>query len=380
MITWNDYKSALSGKGNHLGEIRKNHADMIMNATFTGDIGYRKVYILDPNEGWKYTDAKFSRHSLTSISKDGVDSYLQFRPKEHYPIGCYVFIPDDVSYNLKINTDNPLGDDVKNLWLIVGKTDNRQFVQYLVLRCNWNFKWITGIGDEKVVQNCWGCIRNANSYTSGIWVDYRITGLDNITSAWLPDTYNVYQKLDTYNLSDTRMIRHQLRFMITHNQIDPKCWMVSKVDDTTPAGIVKLTFKQDEFNPKRDNPVLLLCDYYNNSGDIVVDGNIPEPTESSIKYMIVNGDGELEESGSSAPLLEIGNTYYFESNNSDWRITALGEFTDDERLSLEKLITIRKVNDTAISLRPGKSNRLKGVQFNLSSGSDTGAIILEVAG
>lgn len=380
MITWNDYKSALSGKGNHLGEIRKNHADMIMNATFTGDIGYRRVYILDPAEGWKYTDAKFSRHSLTSISKDGVDSYLQFRPKEHYPIGCYVFIPDDTSYDLKINANNPLSGDVKDLWLIVNKTDNRQFVQYLVLRCNWNFKWITGIGDEKVVQNCWGCIRNANSYTGGTWVDYRITALDNITSAWLPDTYNIYPNLAMYNISDTRTIRHQLRFMITHNQINPKCWMVSKVDDTTPAGIVKLTFKQDEFNPKRDNPVLLLCDYYNNSGDIVVDGNIPEPTESSIKYMIVNGDGELEESGSSAPLLEIGNTYYFESNNSDWRITALGEFTDDERLSLEKLITIRKVNDTAISLRPGKSNRLKGVQFNLSSGSDTGAIILEVAG
>lgn len=170
-----------------------------------------------------------------------------------------------------------------------------------------------------------------------------------------------------------------MRFMITHNQINPKCYMVSKVDDTTPAGLVKLTFKQDEYNPKRDNPALLLCDYYNNSGDIVVNGDIHEPSESTIKYMIVNEDGELEEADSSAPMLELGKTYYFESDGSDWRITVLGDFSEEERLSLEKLITIRNVNDTTISLRPGKSNRIKGLQFNLSSGSETGAIILEVA-
>lgn len=379
MITLNDYKSLLSSKGDHLGEVRKNRADMIMNATFTGDIGYRRVYILDPVDGWKYTDAKFSRHALTSISKDGVDSYLQFRPKEHYPIGCYVFIPDDTSYDLKINTDNPLDGDVEHLWLIVGRTNSRQFVQYLVLHCNWNFKWITGIGDERIVQNCWGCIRDANSYTAGVWIDYRITALDNVTSAWLPDTYNTYHNLIDYHLSDTRTIRHQLRFMITHNEINPKCWMVSKVDDTTPAGLVKLTFKQDDFNPKRDNAKLLICDYYNNSGDIIVDGNIQEPVESSIKYMVVNSDGELEESSSPIPTLEIGNTYYFESDGSDWRITAIGEYTDEERLSLERLITIRRVSETAISLRPGKSNRIKGMRFNLSSGADAGAIILEVA-
>lgn len=379
MITLNDYKSLLSSKGDHLGEVRKNRADMIMNATFTGDIGYRKVYILDPVDGWKYTDAKFSRHSLASTSKDGVDSYLQFRPKEHYPIGCFVFIPDDTSYDLNINEEDPLWDEAKNLWMIVERTDDRQFVQYLVLKCNWLFKWIVGVGDKKVIEKCWGCVRDAKSYTSGIWNDFRITSIDNISSSWLPDTYNVYRDLGKYNLSDTRVIKHQMRFMITHNQINPKCYMVSKVDDTTPAGLVKLTFKQDEYNPKRDNPNLFLCDYYNNSGDIVVDGVIPEPSESTIKYMIVNDDGELEEADTSTPILEIGKTYYFESDGSDWRITVIGEFTDEERLSLEKLITIRNVNDTTISLRPGKSNRIKGMRFNLSSGADTGAIILEVA-
>lgn len=166
--------------------------------------------------------------------------------------------------------------------------------------------------------------------------------------------------------------------MITHNQINPKCWMVSKVDDTTPAGVVKVTLKQDDYNPNRDNPSLLLCDYYTNSGDIVVDTDIPEPVTSSIKYMVINDDGELEESSSPAPALQIGETYYFSAESPDWRITLVGDYTEDERLSLEKLIVMRTVNKTTISLRPGKSNRIKGLQFNLSAGEDE-ALLLEVA-
>ena len=383
MITKDDYMAYLASKGAHLGEVRKNRADMIMNVSFKGDIGYRQVYILDPENGWKYTDAKFARHGLASTSKDGVDSYLQFRPKEHYPIGCYVFIPDDTSYELDINMDDPLYDDAENLWMIVERTDSRQFVQYLVIRCNWKLKWVTGVGDRKIIQNCWCAVRDAKSYTSGIWTDFRVTTIDNITSAWLPDTYNVYggDNLESYQLSDTRTIRHQMRMMITHNAINPKCYMVSKADDTTPAGIVKLTFKQDDYNPKRDNTNLMVCDYYNNSGDIVIDGDIPEPdpTTSTIVYMVINSDGELEESSSSIPLLLIGETYYFSAPSPEWRITLVGDYPDDERLSLEKLMVIRKINDNTISLRPGKSNRLKGLSFNLSAGDEDGAIILEVA-
>lgn len=212
MITRESYLSALSSKGSHLGEVRKNRSDMIMNATFTGDIGYRKVYILDKDEGWKFTDAKFSKHAASSIVKDTVDSYLQFRPKEHYPVGTYVFIPDDTKYDLTvspivpeekeidpvcppeeedivydINGADPLCDDAKNLWLIVGRTDSRQFVQYLVLQCNWKLRWVVGHGDKKDLYSCWGCVRNANSYTSRFycspyWKQYG----ENSSNCWNP--------------------------------------------------------------------------------------------------------------------------------------------------------------------------------------------------
>lgn len=82
MLSINDYSLYLRTKGKNLSEVRRNESDRIMNATFTGDIGYRRVYLLDKDKGWVFTDAKYSRHSKASISKDDVDSYLQFRPKE----------------------------------------------------------------------------------------------------------------------------------------------------------------------------------------------------------------------------------------------------------------------------------------------------------
>ena len=41
------YKTMLNSKGNTLHKVRRNQSDMIMNVTFTGDIGYKRVYILD---------------------------------------------------------------------------------------------------------------------------------------------------------------------------------------------------------------------------------------------------------------------------------------------------------------------------------------------
>ena len=167
MITLSDYASTLSSRGKNLSQVRKTQSDRIMNITFTDDIGYKRVYILDPDEGWHYTDAKYIKHSNVSIAKDAVDYYLQFRPKEHHPVGTYVFIPDDTSFDLEnLNEKYPLNCDVSNLWMIVGRTDANQFVRYMVLKINWKFRWVFGHGDKKKIYNVWACARNANSYTS----------------------------------------------------------------------------------------------------------------------------------------------------------------------------------------------------------------------
>lgn len=176
--------------------------------------------------------------------------------------------------------------------------------------------------------------------------------------------------------------------MITHNDINPTCYMVSKVNDMIPPGIIKLTMKLDDYNPKRDNIPLKVCDYYLDTGDISSPASPQADDEltSEIIYMAVNSDGELEES-QDMPQLTIGNTYYYMAEFSDddvaadWRVTLVGD--DDDRLALEKLMVLRNIDDHTVSVRPGKSNRIKGRSFVLSvcdaNGNYESSIILEVA-
>ena len=67
MITLDMYQSMLNVKGKNLSQVRQYNSAMVMNTTFIGDIGYKRVYILDKNEGWRYEDAKYSKHATPSI-------------------------------------------------------------------------------------------------------------------------------------------------------------------------------------------------------------------------------------------------------------------------------------------------------------------------
>lgn len=172
MITMSMYESMLSNKGANLSQVRQNQSRLVMNATFTGDVGYKKVYILSKEFGWIYEDAKYSKHATPSILKDAVDYYLQFRPRVHYPVGTYVFIPNDEDYDIGFSEKSPIDPfkdknfTVDKLWMIVGRNDANEFVRYNIIKCNWNFKWVDRIHSENIIMNVWGSCRNANSYTS----------------------------------------------------------------------------------------------------------------------------------------------------------------------------------------------------------------------
>ena len=140
MITTEMRKAMLHSKGDPLHRARRNQSDMIMNATFTGDIGYKRVYILDKNNGWHYEDAKYSQHAIPSILKDAVDYYLQFRPKVHFPVGTYLFIPNDEDFEIGFDEEEPLNPfkdnnfDINKLWMIVGRNDANDFVRYNIIK------------------------------------------------------------------------------------------------------------------------------------------------------------------------------------------------------------------------------------------------------
>ena len=299
MISAEMYKSHLASYGSNLSQIKRTQSDMIINSTFTADAQYKRVYVLTRN-GWKWEDAKYQRHSKLSILKDAVDYYIQFRPKVHYSIGTFLFIPDDTDFNLNITgheLDSPFSledDRITQLWMIVGRDDAAAYVKYNVLKCNWKFQWIY----NNTLCSCWGANRSANSYTSGKWSDEYTSSLDNLTSAWLPDICYAYgEDMYSLNLSDTRSIMHEQRFMLTNNILDPKVYQVTKVIDLSPSGLIKLSIKQDELNQKVDNVQLRICNYYSDSGDQILE-NIQNPQSSvissTIQWMMLNEDNELE--------------------------------------------------------------------------------------
>lgn len=397
MFSTNDYLSYLSNNGNKLASIRRNQSDAIINQTFTGDPNYKRVYILT-KDGWKFEDAKYQFHTARSILRDDVDFYLQFRPRVHYPVGSYVIVPDDTNEELNLTLEelkDPFLQPVKKRtqwWLIVGRDDANAYVRYNILKCNWNFQWIW----NGKIQNCFGIIRNAQSYTSGVWRDDISASLDNLTGLWLPDTYHVYgENLKNIHLDDNRTIMHEQRFMLSNNNIDPKIYQVTKIVDLSPQGILKISVKQDELNEKRDNIELRICDYYKDDGDMTAEIK-PEiiTGTSEIKRLYLNENNELEYPSKYArniEFLKIGELAYFGAVFSDHSITdakwniklkSFEEYTEDQIKYYEGLVNITYLGNNSISIRLSKAKSLSEKQFELSvcdsKGNYYSSIVLEV--
>jgi len=403
------YKSMLTSRGRNLSQARRNQSDMIMNATFTGDTGYKRVYILDPERGWHYEDAKYSKHVTVSILKDAVDYYLQFRPNVHYQIGLYVFIPDDVSDDIGFKEFEPIDPfqderfDMNKLWMIVNKNDDAQFVRYNILKCNWDFRWICKVHGKMELMHVIGCSRNANSYTSGIWAADYTVGLDNITSGWVPDTYYLYgdEGLKRFNLCDTRYMEHEQRFVMSHNKINPKVYEITKVVDLNPMGIINLTLKQDEWDEKRDNKDLLICNYYDDTGEtqiVIPEAESQDTTLTSYIYTAhINEDGELEldfvdqeTRDTDYNKLEINGTYYFVAEyyigtvggeqvidpdrESEWKLNLKDTdgLTDAEIKHLDNMMVMETIDDNTISIHPKRAKTLIGHTFTLTVTDTTG--------
>ena len=147
-----------------IGEQLKEMSNMIMDETFSNSTSYRKGMIYDCNmEEIQEIEFRFLKTKTYTIEKDAVEYMVQFRPgvnpeidfdsssdKKHR-LGFYIDILDE-------NTK------VYEKWLIVGK-DNSEFDKYNVLKCNWWFEWLD---ENRVYRKCLGCVRDRNSYNSGV--------------------------------------------------------------------------------------------------------------------------------------------------------------------------------------------------------------------
>ena len=404
MLDIKKYKSQLSSTVNQsFGDMRKKQSRQIIDATFPNDPNYKKVRVLT-SEGQKVYDAKYQHHSNPSISKDVVDQYIQFKSGVQFPIGTYVIIPGEHDEILEtqedqvkqFKADNRIkhirNGDRPQLQVIVLRDEGNQCVRYNILQCNQNFQQIY----NGQIKNCIGILKTANSYTSGVWVSDRSVQLDNLTACQLPDLQLCYgDKLSEFKIDDNRSITHGVRFMLTNNTVNPEVYVVTKVVDTAPSGVIKLSIKQDEYNVEKDNVSLLICDYYNQNRQIEVDEpKHYDPTVSEI--ILLTLDESTNMLGNPTPITDIvdvpiGINTYFGLNNQS------GKFVPNQKLTLSddskndkhpdsyyvNLVRIVQIDAETIALRPGKASSLVGKKFELctydSDGNSYSKIELEVS-
>lgn len=217
----------------------------------------------------------------------------------------------------------------------------------------------------------------------GIWRAEKTITLDNLTGFWAPDTTLVYEdQREKLGLPDTRTIMHDQRFLLTTNSMDPKVYQVTKVVEVSPLGLYKYSVKQDEYNPKRDNIKLRVCDYYTNMGDPQPDISHEDLTgkEFSIIQLFTNENEELiEQPGLSTSQLQLGNIYYYQAKlgthyvPATWEIKVLDDLIDDtEKKRLEGLIKLTAYDDNVIAIKPAKAYSLVGKRFQLFASQENG--------
>lgn len=230
-----------------------------------------------------------------------------------------------------------------------------------------------------------------------MWTNDISTQLDNVTNGWVPDTHWLYgdSGLQKYDLCDTRYMEHEQRFVMSHNKINPKVYEITKVVDLNPMGVINLTLKQDEWDEKRDNRELLICNYYDDTGETQIIIPEAEPQESTLTSYIytthVNDNGELEIDYVDQSIrdtnynkLQLNGTYYFvaeyytgtvggeqiidPNRKSEWKLELKDNdgLTDVEINRLDRLMVMDKIDDNIISIHPKKASTLIGHTFVLT--------------
>lgn len=284
-----------------IGQIHKENSDFVMEETFFNDPQAKVCYIYDfyhDDKPWlaedithenttkTKIDAKFIVTKYSSIDKDQVEYHLQFRPSQ--PVR---FTEDDelyyyeTDYKKRYSTQFPIGlfvdiPDEKNVyrkWLIVAKEEGNQFLKYSVLPCDYYLHWIEINGTERIKRKMWCVSRAMNSYTSGRWIDRYMLGLDDIQKIWIP--INPITEQLSY-IEENKNKRLVLSALIKK----PHVWQISKVENTKPLGIIKITLDQDSWDEHTDYVNLetgeMYADYH--TSDIApTDPTEPTPTPSS---------------------------------------------------------------------------------------------------
>ena len=313
-----------------IGQIYKEQSDWAMEQTFENDIATKTCYIYDYfhddfftdehgitrslAEGMTYEntnktkiDAKFIVKSYQSMDKDQVEYYLMFRPSQPvrfnegddlyyyetdfrkrygatFPIGLFVDVPDDRG--------------IYHKWIVCRNEPANQFPKYLILPVNYELTWIEKSNDKRIKRRMWCCLRQQNSYTIGTYTDRYFTHTDNQDKIWLP--MNSITEKFWYTSEDSKNMRVVVSALTEH----PTVWTVTKVENSMPLGIQKLTIYTAFWNEHTDYVNLetgeMYADYFDS--EIVPTDPDTKPTPSPVTNILATIT-------SSASTIKVGGSY-----------------------------------------------------------------------
>lgn len=273
------YKNRMAARGRNMSEMLRLQSNMVIEQTWERDPNYRQVYVVRVNHGLpevtskhELIDVKFNVETYQKLTSDEPAYLLQFRHgaekrNQDIAIGSYVYMADE--------------DGEWKWWLMLGLDERPAFRQYHIAECNYKLGWVF---DGKIYYHL-GVLRSGssgdideNSYTSTV---------DGTQSIWLPTT------------ADSVVIGYNQRFLISDTKrLTPLAWEISRIQDTQPFGITKLTMKQTTFDENHDNAEFMLANYYDTA---------MEPTEPDIEAELV-GTAAITFSGVSANI-RVGGSF-----------------------------------------------------------------------
>lgn len=201
MIDHQMYSQILGAKT--LGRARKQQSDVIMDATFDGDIQYMIGYFYDyyhDDEPLIYKnlnsensvskipiELKFIVHSHNTENKDQVGYHIQFKTTQENPISYYQKYIDkwDNEFPIGLYVDLPDEKGIYRKWLVTERADwlGLQFPTWYILPVDYLYQWIYQDKDGKryKYQMC-GVQRSQSSYNSGVWQDRSLWSLMLVTA------------------------------------------------------------------------------------------------------------------------------------------------------------------------------------------------------
>lgn len=305
MLSFDDYKRKTQGIAT-LGQQIKQMSDEYMQEMWDSDLGVKQCYIYDyyhddqPELEYGYNPAlsktkipvklKFIVKTYKSMAKDDPEYHIMFEPNVWNSMSCKPdwFVKNyerfGVEFPIGLSVDVPDDRGVYYRWLVVYVEKANQFPKFGVLRCNHKFQWIENDGVYRHKRQMWGVNSSQSSYTSGEYTDFRMTSYDNQDKFYLP-----------WNQISAEL-RHDTRLFISMLQREPWVYKITKVDNTTPKGVITYTVKQDRYNQEHDYVQLdphepdygdMYADYYKSDIKPDINDNFDHNKITYEKYTLV---------------------------------------------------------------------------------------------